>query len=183
MSGPVDIFMVYMFLKRLVTPFDQTEAFKLGLIDAAGVRLKKAETHAERAAMGYFDRLVFNLKRLLAKVPGGSTQLASFAAALLLLREEDERLVRDRKYLMEQFQKTLHNVNMKDFNRFQRLISESDGAGAPANATGVSVAGTGDDQTAPVGRRRPKVVCYPLMTNVVLRRQETLNKMGKSRRA
>lgn len=176
--------MVYMFLKRLVTPFDQTEAFKLGLIDAAGVRLKKAETHAERAAMGYFDRLVFNLKRLLAKVPGGSTQLASFAAALLLLREEDERLVRDRKYLMEQFQKTLHNVNMKDFNRFQRLISESYGTG---NTT-AGVAGTGDDQTAPVdknrdrGRRGQEITINPLMTDPVLRRG-TLNKMGKSTRA
>lgn len=103
MSGPVDIFLVYSFVKRLTTPFDKTDAFKLGLIDSEGTRLKKAETPSEKAAMGYFDRLVFNLKRLLAKVPGGSSQIATFAAALLLLREQDERLARDQEYLMEEF--------------------------------------------------------------------------------
>jgi len=40
----VDIFLVYQFLKRLVTPFDKTDAYKLGLFDAAGKSLRKAKT-------------------------------------------------------------------------------------------------------------------------------------------
>jgi hypothetical protein len=111
MSGPIDIFLVYSFLKRLTTPFDKTEAFKLGLIDSQGTRLKKAETPAEKASLGYFDRLVFNLKRLLAKIPGGSTQLATFAAALLLLREQDEKLTRDEDYLLEEFRHEFNSMN------------------------------------------------------------------------
>ena len=68
-SKVVDLVLVYQFLKRLTTPFDKTEAFKLGLIDKDGTSLKKAETSEEKSAMGYFDRLTFNLKRLLGKLP------------------------------------------------------------------------------------------------------------------
>ena len=63
MSQAVDIFLVYQFIKRLATPFNETKAFKLGLIDEKGKRLKKASSKDEKNAMTYFDRLIFNLKR------------------------------------------------------------------------------------------------------------------------
>lgn len=88
----VDLFLVYQFLKRLATPFEQWQACKLGIIDRNGKVLKPAstlKTAEEKNAWGYFDRMVANLKKLLAKVPGGSTRLASYAAALLLLKEQD----------------------------------------------------------------------------------------------
>lgn len=92
MSAPVvDLFLVYQFLKRLSTPFEQWEACKLGIIDKNGKVLRPADTlttRKEKEAWGYFDRLVANLKKLLAKVPGGSTRIASYAAAILLLREQ-----------------------------------------------------------------------------------------------
>jgi len=145
----VDIFLIYSFLKRLTTPFDQTKAFRLGLIDAEGKRLKKAHTDEEKSAMGYFDRLVFNLKRLLAKVPGGSSQIATFAAALLLLREQDERLISDRLYLEEEFKKTLDSIDLQEYNTIME-----DMGGAPANATGAAVVGTGDNQATWVKKRK-----------------------------
>lgn len=89
----VDLFLVYQFLKRLSTPFEKWDACKLGIIDRNGKVLKSSETlktPEEKLAWGYFDRVVANLKKLLAKVPGGNTRMASYAAALLLLREQDE---------------------------------------------------------------------------------------------
>lgn len=149
MSGfVVDIFLVYQFIKRLVTPFDQTEAFKLGLIDADGKKIRNAKTPEEKRAVGYFDRLVFNLKRLLALVPGGKSTLASYAAALLLMREEDERLTTDMDYLREEFNKIIDNIDMAEYNR---LIEN-----APANATGASVVGTGDNLIH-WSKRQPKL--------------------------
>ena len=69
MTSPViDIYLVYEFLKRLVTPFNKTKAFSLGLIDADGKKIRNAVTSQEKDAMGYFDRLVFNLKRILSKI-------------------------------------------------------------------------------------------------------------------
>ena len=37
----VDTFLVYQFIKKLITPFDQTQAFERGLIDQNGNFLKK----------------------------------------------------------------------------------------------------------------------------------------------
>ena len=149
MSGfVVDIFMVYQFIKRLVTPFDQTPAYRLGLIDAEGKKLRKAQTPEEKRALGYFDRLVFNLKRLLGILPGGKTVLASYAAALLLLREEDERLITDDEYLLEEFRKVIDNIDMTAYNK---LMED-----APANMTGASVVGTGDN-IVHWSKRRPKL--------------------------
>ena len=61
-SKIADLVLVYQFLKRLTTPFDQTPAFDLGIIDERGQRIKSKElkTTEEKNAYGYFDRLVFN---------------------------------------------------------------------------------------------------------------------------
>ena len=75
------------FLRLLTTKFEDTTAFKLGLIDENGKKLRKAETTEEKSAYNYFHRLVFNLKKLLAKAPGGSSKIASYAAALFLVKE------------------------------------------------------------------------------------------------
>jgi hypothetical protein len=86
----IDLFMVYMFLRRLATPFNEWEAYKLGIIDEKGNILKSRKDlllKKERDAFGVFDIMILNLKKLLAKVPGGSTRLASYAAALYLIRE------------------------------------------------------------------------------------------------
>lgn len=86
----VDLFLVYQFIRRLATPFDRWNAFKLGIIDAEGNVLKKRRdllTVAERQSFGVFDVLVLNLKKLLARLPGGDTRIASYAAALWLIKE------------------------------------------------------------------------------------------------
>lgn len=86
----VDLFMVYQFIRRLATPFKEWEAFKLGIIDERGNILKKRSelrSIKERDAFGVFDTLVLRLKRLLEKLPGGQTRIASYAAALWLIKE------------------------------------------------------------------------------------------------
>jgi len=86
----IDLFLIYQFIRRLATPFKDWEAYKLGIIDENGKILKKRKdllTVKERQAFGVFDLMILNLKKLLAKVPGGSSRLASYAAALYLIRE------------------------------------------------------------------------------------------------
>jgi hypothetical protein len=60
--GVLDIFLIYQFLRRLVTPFDQWDAFKIGLIDKTGKIIvdEKDRTPQQKAAWGYYDRLVAN---------------------------------------------------------------------------------------------------------------------------
>lgn len=83
----VDIYYTFRFLRQLVTPWTETKAFELGLIDENGKVLKKPVTPQEKDAYTLFFRLVYNIKRLLNKVPGGKTKLASYVAALWLIKE------------------------------------------------------------------------------------------------
>ena len=102
-----NIYFVYQFLKKLVTPFEKTEAFKLGIIDKKGKILKKRRdltTVAEKEAYNLSDTLIWNLKKILAKVPGGSTRIASYAAALWLIKEQDNgKIFVNEKELEKQF--------------------------------------------------------------------------------
>lgn len=90
-KGVIDIALIYSFLKRLVTPFERWDAYKVGMIDKDGKVIvpKEQRTPEQSKSWGYFDRLVANLKKLLAKVPFGKSRIASFAAALLLLKEKN----------------------------------------------------------------------------------------------
>ncbi len=89
-----DLVYTFRFLALLVTKFEDTEAFKAGIIDADGNRNKRYDTSTfdkrEALANYYtpFHRLVFNIKKLIAKVPGGSSTIASYAAALYLIKEK-----------------------------------------------------------------------------------------------
>lgn len=83
-----DLVYTFRFLRLLTTKFEDTEAFKIGLIDENGKRLRKPETPEERDVYTPFIRLVFNIKKIMAKVPLGGTRLASYAAALYLIKEK-----------------------------------------------------------------------------------------------
>lgn len=135
MSTAVDLFFVYQFIRRLTTPFDETDAFELGLIDEKGKRLKKAKTPEEKKAMTLFDRLIFNIKRLIARVPGGNTKIATYGAALFLLKEENASKMSDSEKL-EGIINEMNNLDKETQRTFNEMFKEED---APTN----SVAGGG----------------------------------------
>lgn len=93
MSRIIDNVIAYKILRMLVTPFDKTDAYKLGIIDAKGKVLKKPkdlETEKEKESYDYLHRLVFNLKRLINKLPGGENYTKNLVAAYFLIRESYE---------------------------------------------------------------------------------------------
>ena len=82
-----DFFYSLRFLRLLTTPWNKTNAYKEGIIDENGKVIKKPETSGEKEVYNTFHKLVYNLKRLLNKVPFGKSTLASYAAALYLVKE------------------------------------------------------------------------------------------------
>ena len=102
-----NIYFAYQFLTKLTTPFDKTDAFRLGIIDEKGKVLKKRsklKSHEEKEAYTITDTMIFNLKKLLGKVPGGRTRFATVAAALFLLKEDlTYRHYQDQSFLQEEF--------------------------------------------------------------------------------
>jgi len=98
MNRLVNAFVIYQFIRLLIKPFDKTDAFKLGIIDKDGNYLKKQgdlKTMEEKKASNIFTRLVWNIKKILMKIPIVRSKLGSFATALYLVREQAEYIGAD----------------------------------------------------------------------------------------
>jgi len=91
-----DLVYTIRFLKLLVTPIEKTDAFKKGIIDIDGKKRKEFNTNSTDDREAYrshytpFHRLVFNLKKIMAKAPGGSSVIARYGAALALIKEHGQ---------------------------------------------------------------------------------------------
>ena len=106
-SRAFDTFITYKIISNLVTDWDDFPAFEHGIIDKNGKLLRKSntlKTKDEKDSYTLFHRLVFNLKRLIQKLPGGSSKLASYAAGLFLIKEEIdvERLLNEGESYVEE---------------------------------------------------------------------------------
>jgi hypothetical protein len=110
-SKLVDSYLVYQLVSRLITPFPKWEAFKLGIIDKDGnvIKHRKDLTPQEQNSWGFFDILVANVKKMIAKLPGGKTRIANFAAAAYLMREQKKH--QDIDALVEGCQQYLLSLN------------------------------------------------------------------------
>ena len=90
------------FLRLLTMPWEKTAAFKAGVIDENGNRIKKPETSEEKEAYTIFHRLVFNIRRLLAKIPLGKSTIARYLAAFWLIKENTDLEDDDIKAILQE---------------------------------------------------------------------------------
>ena len=99
MGRAVDALIAFRLIKLLVTPFNKTQAYKLGIIDDKGKVLIKSRDFKKafpsytlapaRKAYTMLIRFVFNLKRLLSKVGIRGPLTTSAAAAIAFFKEEN----------------------------------------------------------------------------------------------
>ena len=129
MGRAIDLFVTYRFLKLLTTPFEKTDAFKLGIIDEKGNRIKKPKstqpavelaTVEQKNAYTILHKLVFNIKKIFQKVPGLRTKVGTYAAALFLLKDTFKESVNDPDMFEKEFMKYLKENNIE----FDDEISE-----------------------------------------------------------
>jgi hypothetical protein len=142
MSRIVDNLIAYRILSMMVTPFEETKAFKLGIIDKTGKNLKKSSslrTSEEKDAYSYLHRLVFNMKKIVNKV-GGESKLKSMVAALFLVKEYYESGSRTTSLMQEKYEKVLkvldNNVTLVEEEILVKKFLDEE---APVNATGAAV--------------------------------------------
>ena len=92
MSRALDAVVGIRLLKLLSTPIQKSKAFQLGIIDADGKKLKKPSNTNERNAYTLLNRFVFKVQKSLTRSSDmNSRRLLSFAAAMALLREYEEK--------------------------------------------------------------------------------------------
>ena len=116
MGRAIYLFVTYRFIKLLVTPFEKTDAYRLGIIDADGKRILEPgttnkpttlRTVEEKSAYTVLHKLVFNIKKIFGKVPGLRTKLGTYAAALFLLKDTFKESVDDPDVFEKEFMKYL----------------------------------------------------------------------------
>ena len=121
MGRAIDLFVTYRFIKLLVTPFEKTDAFRLGIIDEKGNRVRPPRnpktnirpaieplrTSEEKNTYTILHKLVFNIKKIFEKVPGLRTKLGTYAAALFLLKDTFKEEVEDPDMFEKEFMKYL----------------------------------------------------------------------------
>jgi hypothetical protein len=135
-TGIVDLFMVYQFLRRLATPYEKWPAFATGVLDEKGKILVKKNRRSpeQKKSFGVFDVMIMKLKNLLGKIPGGKTRIASYAAALYLVKED--RYSKTEEDILSENTDLLY---LEYLQRFMKLYEDM-----PTNSAGAgSIAGMG----------------------------------------
>ena len=145
----VDTLITYRILRKLVTPFEETDAYKLGVIDAHGVQIVKDRdmNTPQREAYTILDRMIFRLKKIIHKVPVDNRRISSFANALSLVREHAqdttepvflEREFIERQATAEDLQEVADFMSGRSMKTF-RMFSEDGGAGGVGGGIANSV--------------------------------------------
>jgi hypothetical protein len=173
----VDAYLTYQFIKKLVTPFNKMKAFELGLIDENGNFLRRRIdfTPEDKRALGLFDVLIINLKKLIAKLPAGSTRLGTIAAAMYLLKSDPKRRLKEETINDELFQLE------KSFNQILeevKMAINEEGEGVPANnISGGFIKGTSpNDLKVPPAARKKYVKTNASDTLNLIRRINMMKK-------
>ena len=178
MGQMIDNLIAARILWLLVKPFEKSDAFKLGIVNKDGKLLRKADelkSDEEKAAYNYLTRLVFNLKRLIGKIPGGKSMIASLVAAYFLIKEGIEHS--DLTNLEEKFITLTTQMNeglvlveeQLLVEKFLAMMEDEGGGGIVApSASGMSVVGT------PTGPNDVAGTNLPLDVGVLKRRKRKI---------
>ena len=122
MGRAIDLFVTYRFLRLLTTPFEDTDAYKLGIIDEKGNRIMQDKAKKpvvplvstqEKNAYTILHKLVFNIKKIFNKVPGLRSKVGTYAAALFLLKDTFKESVDDPDMFEKEFMKYLKEEDVE----------------------------------------------------------------------
>ena len=134
----ISAFTVFKFIKAMTTPFNQMDAYDLGIIDSKGKFIKKLDqltTNQERKSVDAFNRLVINFKKIIAKVPDPTLKanLKRLPTAMILLKDDIEKLGVDGEQVLTEIREYIkeeHGINIEDIeastvnNLFEEITGE-----------------------------------------------------------
>ena len=167
MSRTVDALIVYRILRLFATKIEDFDAYKLGIIDANGKKIKDPKTSEERNSWTMLTRFVLKVKSSLLKSSDmNARRFLTFAAAVAILREHGEE-AEEHLDLLELYMQDenvireatlLESYNLMSFKSFL-----TDEAAMSVGAGGIDGIGVGpkgepgrDPVLMPMNRRKKK---------------------------
>ena len=169
MSRFIDTVVAYRILRMLATPIERSDAFKLGIIDKDGEKIKEPVSTQELNAYSLLQRFVFKVQRALTRSPDrNAKRLLTFAAAMAILKEYTEDDEDNVEALLEVFMQDedvirqaelLESSNLLSFRNFMDEEAPANAAGG-GNVAGIGVGDQGepgrDPRLMPMVRRKKK---------------------------
>jgi len=146
MNSSIDNLITLRILRLLTTPFNQTDAYRFGIIDKDGKELRpisQLKTAEEQDAYSYLHRLVFRLKKIINKVPLENKTFLSFAAAWALIKENvqyDDDILEELFYMAhedpeaQQLAEELENKTLS----FRQFVEEMGVGGGAVAGIGIN---------------------------------------------
>lgn len=92
MANALELYYAYKFVRLVSKPFTEWKAYKFGIIDDNGDVVRKPDNALEQREWTLLHILARNIKRILAKFPGGRSTIVSTAAAMMLLKEVSDTI-------------------------------------------------------------------------------------------
>jgi hypothetical protein len=165
-----DAIVVLRILKLLTTPIEKSDAFKLGIIDKDGKKIKKAVSGTERDAYSILNRFIFKVQSALMKSPDrNAKRLLTFAAALAILRENndlDKYSDGDVEALLDMYEtdekviqeSVLLEHNTLSYRQFREEVAANSAGGGAVDGIGIGDKGEPgrDPVMMPMIRRKKK---------------------------
>lgn len=172
MSRLTDAYVTYRILRMLATPIEKSDAYKMGIINADGKKIKNPTTSSEKDAYSLLQRFVFKVQRALMKSPDRTgKRLLTVAAALAILREHNEKDLDsytdlDVEALLEMYEtdkkviaeSTLLEHNTISFRTFREEMAANAAGGGGIDGIGIGPKGEPgrDPVMMPMVRRKKK---------------------------
>jgi len=181
MSRFVDAVVGYRILRMLATPINRSDAFRLGIIDKDGNKIKEPVSSDELDAYSLLQRFIFKVQKALTRSSDqNARRLLTFAAAMALLRENEEHiedlLSEDFDVLLDLYmsdEKVQQQAKLLETNTlsFKNYIIEDDNVEEENAVGGGAVAGLGVGDQGEPGRPANKMPMF---------RRKKKRRVGKS---
>lgn len=153
MSRFTDAVVGYRILRLLSTPIDKSDAFRLGIIDKDGEKIKDPITSQELDSYSLLQRFVFKVQKALLKSPDrNAKRLLTFAAALAILREYKETDEDNVETLLEVFMEDAEVQKQAELLESGLLSFKNYNIKEMMSAGGGGIAGIG---TGPADQKEP----------------------------
>ena len=153
MSRFTDAVVGYRILRLLSTPIEKSDAYRLGIIDKDGNKLKDPIGSQEMDSYSLLQRFVFKVQKALMKSPDrNAKRLLTFAAALAILREYKETDEEDVELMLEVFMEDENVKKQAELLENGLLSFKNYNIDEMMSAGGGGIAGIG---TGPADQKEP----------------------------
>lgn len=160
MNRLIDNIITLRILHILLQPIENSDAFRLGIIDKNGKQIRIPSTEDEKDSFTILNKLAFKIKNIINHNVKGENDLRAFATGVHAVKEG---ILRD-KEVEYVYSTSYHTISENEINRISGLILQED---APVNSASASPGVAGFTPDTLGVKKKPKVLKRKTLKNFI----------------